>query len=103
MPLGCLILLLVFGSSLVTCPEDKRVLEDDDLEDDIIFGIEANLKADDMAVPTPRIPRRSTYQSRYLPGQVRAEACTEEIDEAIRDTHLQHGLRIHPSAKARRA
>nr|POE68303.1 hypothetical protein CFP56_34323 [Quercus suber] len=49
------------GPSLVTCLEDKRVPEDDDLEDEIMFDIEADLEVDDMAGSAPHIPKCSTY------------------------------------------
>lgn len=62
-----------------------------------MFDIDAKLEADDMTRSAPNAPKCSTYRSIYPQSQAGAGAYTGEIDESIIDSHLQHGLKTHPS------
>lgn len=53
------------GFSRFTHPKDRSDLKGYDLEDRLMFDIDAELKADDMTRPTPDAPKRNTYKSIY--------------------------------------
>ena len=55
-----------------------------------------------MAKWGPGAPRCRSHRLRFLPCLARAKAYTREIDDSIDDTHLQHDLKRHPSAQARK-
>ena len=76
------------GPSRVVCPKDMGDLEEVDLEDEIIFNIEADLEANDTVKLASGAPRCSAYWLRYPLGLALAKACIDEVDESNRDTHL---------------
>ena len=88
---------LSLNSSLGLRREELGGME---LEDELMFNLDANLEANDMAKWGPGTPRYRNRRLRFLPCLARAKAYTGEIDDSINDTHLQHDLKRHPSAKA---
>ena len=68
-----------------------------ELDDELMFDIDADLEADDRAGPGPGALRCHNYRSRFPPCLFGVEAYTREIDDSINNTHLQHGLKKHPS------
>ena len=44
--------------------------------------------------------RKRSLRLRFLPRQAEVDACTGAIDRGIRETHLQCGLKDHPSPQA---
>ena len=65
-------------------------------DDDILIDI-------DKVFARPKVLSEFNTQRRSLrpwfpPHQARADAPTRTIDRGIKDTHLQHGLKDHPSA-----
>ena len=59
-----------------------------ELDDELMFDIDADLEADDRAGPSPSAPRRSSRRLRFPPRLVGAEAYTREVDDSIDDTHF---------------
>lgn len=68
-----------------------------ELEDDLMFDLDADLEADYMVRQGPGTPRHCNRKPRFLPCLVKAEAYIREIKDSIDDTHLQHDLKRHPS------
>ena len=73
-----------------------------ELEDELIFDLDVNLAANDMARQGPGTLRRHSRRPRFSPCLVGAEAYTGEIDDSIDDTYLQHDLKRHPSTQAQK-
>ena len=66
---------------------------------DLFFYIETNLSGEEeIYIGT----RRRGLRPRFPPLQARADAHTKAVDNIIRDTHLQRGLKDHPSAQAQK-
>lgn len=74
----------------------------DELRDELMFDVDADLEADNVARPSPSAPRCSSRRLSFPPRQARSEAYTGEIDDGIKDTHLQHNLKRHPSTQAQK-
>lgn len=69
-----------------------------ELADELMFDVDVDLEADDAAGPGSGARRRNTCRPRFLPRPTRAEAYIGKVDDRIKDTHLQHSLKGHPSA-----
>ena len=63
-----------------------------------MFDTEVDLEADDVARGGLGAPRRKSCKLRFPPYQAGLEAYTGEIHDSIKNTHLQHDLKRHPSA-----
>ena len=69
-------------------------------EDELMFDIDVDLEADDKAGPGPSASRYSSHKPRFSPCLAKAKAYTRVVDDSIDDTHLQHGLKRHPSTQS---
>ena len=65
-----------------------------------MFDVDADLAANDTAGQSPNAPRCRSCRLMLPPCQAKSKAYTGEIDDNIKDTHLQHNLKRHPSAQA---
>lgn len=65
-----------------------------------MFDVDVDLEADNVARPSPSAPRCSSRRLSFPPRQAESEAYIGEIDDGIKDTHLQHDLKRHPSTQA---
>lgn len=63
-----------------------------------MFDVEVDLEADDVASGGPGASRCKSCRLRFPPHQVGLEAYTREIDDNIKDTHLQYDLKRHSSS-----
>ena len=66
------------------------------LAKDFLFDIEVDLSRDDEDKPDLGA-QRCSLRPRFSPRQADADAYTRAMDGGIRDTHLQCGLKDHPS------
>ena len=66
--------------------------------EDLHINIEVNFSEDE--VHPDLGARRRSLRPRFPPHPAEANAHTGAVDKGIRDTHLQHGLKNHPSAQA---
>ena len=62
--------------------------------EDLLFDIEFDLFGEELINLSAR---RCGLRSRFPPRQAWANACTRAVDDNIRDTHLQRGLKDYPS------
>lgn len=69
----------------------------DELESELMFDLEVDIKANNAAGLGPSAPRRSCYKSRFITCQAGVEAYTKEVNEGIDDTHHQRDLLRRPS------
>ena len=87
------------GSSQFPWTKKGGGLRGDELGDELMIDLDADLEADDAVRPSSRALRRSNCRLRFPPRQVGLEAYSGEIDDSIKDTHLQHDLKKHPLAQ----
>ena len=73
-----------------------------DLEDELMFDLDADLEADDMAGQGTGTLRHHNRKSRFPPCLAGVEAYTREIDNSIDYIHLQHDLKRHPFTQAQK-
>ena len=66
--------------------------------EDLLINIEVDFSEDE--VHPDLGARRCSLRPRFPPHHAGANAHTGAVDRGIRDTHLQHGLKNHPSAQA---
>ena len=76
------------GSSQFPWIKEGRGLGGDKLECELMFDLDANLEANNVAGLGPSVPRCNNRRSRFPPRQARSEAYAGEIDDSIEDTHL---------------
>ena len=69
-----------------------------DLKDELMFDLDVDLEANDMARWGPGDLRRHSRKPRFSPCLAGAKAYTGESNDSIDDTYLQHDLKRHPSA-----
>ena len=74
-----------------------------ELDDKLMFDIDADLEADDRVELGLGTPRCRSCRPRFPPYLAGAEAYTREINDNIDNTHLQHGLKRHFSAHIQKA
>ena len=72
----------------------------DKLGEELMFDVDADLEADDVAWPSPGALRCKSRRLRFPHRQAELKAYTGKIDDSIEDTHLQHDLKRHPFAQA---
>ena len=73
-----------------------------ELEDEIMFDLDAYLEASDMTGSGLSALRCRSCRSRFSTCQARAEAYTGKVDDSINDTYLQDDLKRHPFAQVRK-
>lgn len=71
------------GSSQFPQTEEGKGLRGEELDDDLMFDIDANLEADDRVEPSLAAPRLRSRRSRFLSYLSRAKAYTREVDGNI--------------------
>ena len=69
------------------------------LAKDFLFNIKDDLSGEEEIYSCAR---RHGLRPRLPPRQARADACTGVVDGGIKDTHLQYGLKDHPSASTQK-
>ena len=62
-----------------------------------MFDVDADLEANDRADLGPGTLKHRSHRPRFLSGLFRAEDYAGKFDDNIAGTHLQHGLKRHPS------
>lgn len=67
----------------------------EELDDELMFDVDADLEADDRNERSPGASRHRNRRARFLPCLSRAKAYIGEVDDSIADNHLQHGLKRH--------
>lgn len=77
----------------------RKASRGETLVKDLLFDIEADFSKEEEVYPGAW---RRGLRPRFPPRQARANAHIRAVDGDIRDTHLQHGLKDHPSTQARK-
>ena len=73
-----------------------------ELEDELMFDLDADLEANDMVGQGTGTLRHHSRKLRFPPCLAGVEAYTREIDNSIDYIHLQHDLKRHPFTQAQK-